>query len=285
MYSFRFWILFIVTYYSQFAGSCRGARQDRLKWWLKGPCLETNSVSHHDACVCFVVVRGMHALKPLLTSSVPEICESKTKTRTCLFTDDFRLGTIISCGHWEQNKSHCTIRTDRHCFVSYRGCVFVESQSIGWQLLGTTAERVKDLNLSGWNDPLYWRQASLTLNSMCMCTHTVAVMVWMDDNVTQTCFILKAAKGYYSSMRYLSISLWEREIVCVNATIMSCHTGQQIHEALANTHLDLPTALSPRQMIFTCSSVSYFFWSSSGMLPTSPAIFLFFFFFFYFLSL
>lgn len=44
----------------------------------------------------------------------------------------------------------------------------------------------------------------------------------------------------------------------------------------ATTHFDLPTALSPRQMIFTCSSVSYFFWSSSGMLLTSPAIFLYF---------
>lgn len=40
----------------------------------------------------------------------------------------------------------------------------------------------------------------------------------------------------------------------------------------ANTYFDLPTALSPRQMIFTCSSVSYFFWSSSERLLTSPAI-------------
>lgn len=39
-----------------------------------------------------------------------------------------------------------------------------------------------------------------------------------------------------------------------------------------STHFDLPTALSPRQMIFTCSSASYFFWSSSGMPPASPAI-------------
>ena len=37
-------------------------------------------------------------------------------------------------------------------------------------------------------------------------------------------------------------------------------------------HLDLPTALSPRQMIFTLSSASYFSWSSSQGLAVSPAI-------------
>lgn len=34
-------------------------------------------VSYHDACMCFVVVWRMHALKSFLTSSVPEICEFK----------------------------------------------------------------------------------------------------------------------------------------------------------------------------------------------------------------
>lgn len=38
------------------------------------------------------------------------------------------------------------------------------------------------------------------------------------------------------------------------------------------TYLDLPTALSPRQMIFTFSWVSYFSWSSSQCLLLSPAI-------------
>ena len=38
------------------------------------------------------------------------------------------------------------------------------------------------------------------------------------------------------------------------------------------TYLDLPTALSPRQMIFTLSSASYFSWSSSQGLALSLAI-------------
>lgn len=75
-------------------------------------------------------------------------------------------------------------------------------------------------------------------------------------------------KGYYSSMRNLSISLRERETQCVNINMKLMADT----EPEADTYLDLPTALSPRQMIFTSSSASYFFWSSSGMLVASPAI-------------
>ena len=72
--------------------------------------------------------------------------------------------TIATCGHPEQNKINCTTHTDFYCLVSYGGRVFVESQSIGGQLLGTAAQRVKDLNCLVCL--LCWRCASLTLKNM-----------------------------------------------------------------------------------------------------------------------
>lgn len=39
--------------------------------------LKAYSVSYHDTCMCFVVVRGVHALKSLLASCVPEVCETQ----------------------------------------------------------------------------------------------------------------------------------------------------------------------------------------------------------------
>lgn len=107
--------------------------------------------SYHDACMCFVVIWRMHVLKSLLTSSVPEICRSKRKEEKKhlwfrfykLFLTGYKYSMFVSrkSGH-----SKCTVLTNCYGLASYSGCVFVEGQGIGWQLLGSTAWGVKGLN-------------------------------------------------------------------------------------------------------------------------------------------
>lgn len=108
-------------------------------------------VSYHDACMCFVVVWGMHALKPLLTGSVPEICEWYKKTRCrrnlTVAATHHDIKSSVTCSWTGTCDMNCTILTNRYCLICNSGCVFVESQSVGGHLLRTTAEGVKDVNL------------------------------------------------------------------------------------------------------------------------------------------
>lgn len=66
-YSLVLTVLSLLSKFQQEATKGRLSDYWDLSWNHK-------SVSYHDACMCFVVVWGMHALKPLLTGRVPEIC-------------------------------------------------------------------------------------------------------------------------------------------------------------------------------------------------------------------
>lgn len=139
-----------------------------------------------------------------------------------------KLNVIWFPRHNNNNNNKSTIPTNWHRLVTYSGCVFVESQGVGGQLLSATGETIKeplpaDLTLTSWlseEEHERFRFPRVTLMNVAWRqndTHTAERhTVWFLRS------LMKQLEGYYSSMRKRSISLQRTREQCI--TIRSGQT-------------------------------------------------------------
>lgn len=137
------------------------------------------------------------------------------------WNDDVGKLNVICFPSHNNNKS--TIPTNWHRLVTYSGCVFVESQGVGGQLLSATGETIKehlpaDLTLTSWfseEEQERFRFPRVTWMNV----------AWRRNDWDTVWFIrslMKQLEGYYSSMRKRSISLQRTREQCI--TIQSGQT-------------------------------------------------------------
>ena len=111
------------------------------------------NISYHDASVCFMVIRRMHAQEPLLAGGVPEICKRRPNQGTTTTLNESTVEPAFLIEFYIINFIFFFLRkeklkpTNHHRLVFYSSQVLVESQSICWYLLGATGAGLRILSL------------------------------------------------------------------------------------------------------------------------------------------